>query len=461
MVPPFAINKKYRFTFFLCVLCSIVTAQIRDNASETFATARLQQQAVLLIFSGSDWCQPCIRFNKTILSDTPFTRFARQHLIVLTADFPQRKKLPAELVAQNEALAAQYNPEGAFPKILLLNPDQSVLTTLSYNNQSVVQFTRQISDYLYKANMMKEYSIQTRLMGSDFEFIVVANNKNTADHWLNGCIRETRRIENLLTEFNETSQTAIINKNAGIKPVVVHKEVYDLINRSILISRLCEGAFDITASALKRLYNFKGDAFLLPSKKIIEEAVTKTGYDKIKLLPGNNVFLPVEGMRIGFGAIGKGYAADNVKTLLQDGGIASGVVNASGDLTAWGTRPNGEPWKTGIADPDKPGDIIVWLPVNEISIATSGNYIQYFDVNGKRYSHNIDPKTGYPVVGIKSVSVIGPSAELSDSLATAVTILGVKKGLQFINQLPSTHCLVIDDRNAVHHSKNLNIKTYG
>lgn len=454
---------RYKKIVLFILLCGwLIPARTQQflNAKDAFSYSLQQHKALFLIFSGSDWCQPCMRFNKTILSDSAFVRFAREKLVILTADFPQRKKLSDKEVARNEDLASRYNPNGDFPRLVLLSPDQSVIGIVEYNNQSPRIFIDQISNYLHGAKMFKEYSIQSKLMGSVFEFIVLAENKTAGDHWLKESIRETKRIESLLTEFDESSQTSFINRNAGIRTVTVDKEVYNLIERSNRISRLCDGAFDISAGALKKLYNFRGDNFTLPDHKTIKEVLSKTGYQKIELSPPDKVYLSTIGMRIGFGAIGKGYAADQVKKLLQQNGVSSGVINASGDLTAWGNRANGEPWKTGIAHPDKPSEIIVWLPVNELSVATSGNYIQYFDVNGIRYSHNIDPKTGYPVIGIKSVSIISPGAELSDALATAVTVMGVKNGLHFINQLPQTHAIIVDEKNNIYSSNNLNISTH-
>ena len=445
------------------LLCSwLIPARTQQfhNVKEAFSYSLQQHKALFVIFSGSDWCQPCMRFSKSILSDSAFIRFAREKLVILTADFPQRKKLPEEEVTLNEELASRYNPKGDFPRLVLLSPDQAVIGIVEYNNQSPGIFIEQISNYLQRANMLKEYSIQSKLMGSAFEFIVLAENKIAGDHWLNESIRETKRIESLLTEFDENSQTSLINRNAGIRSVGVDKEVYELIERSNRISHLCDGSFDISAGALKKLYNFRGENFTLPDPKTIKETLSKTGYRKIELTPPDKVFLSAIGMRIGFGAIGKGYAADQVKKLLQKNGVTNGVINASGDLTAWGNRANGDQWKTGIAHPDNPSEIIVWLPVNEISVATSGNYIQYFDVNGVRYSHNIDPKTGYPVTGIKSVSIISPGAELSDALATAVTVMGVKNGLHFINQLPQTHAIIVDEKNNIYTSQHLNISSH-
>jgi thiamine biosynthesis lipoprotein len=164
-------------------------------------------------------------------------------------------------------------------------------------------------------------------------------------------------------------------------------------------------------------------------------------------------------MHISFAAIGKGYAADCVMKLWKQRGIKSGVINASGDLTLWGKRANGSNWKVGIASPDNKDEIILWIPVEEGSVATSGDYEQFFVHDGIRYSHNINPITCKPLTGIKSVSVVSSSAELCDALCTAVYVMGVEVGLHFINQLPKTHCLIIDDANKIHHSKNLNVIT--
>lgn len=401
-----------------------------------------------------------MRFNNTILNDSLFIRFSQQQLLIIKADFPQRKKLPATEVAQNETLASRYNPQGEFPKLLLLSPDETILKAITYNNQSSRQFIEQISNYLHAANMLKEYSLKTKLMGSAFEFIVTADNKAAGEHWLKESVREVKRIEELFTEFSESSQTSLINQHAGIKPVIVDNEVYNLIERSNRISKLCNGAFDITAGSIKRLYNFKGESFNFPAPSQIQDALEKSGYRNIQLNPPNQVFLKKAGMRIAFGAIGKGYAADKVKQLLQQNGITSGVINASGDLTAWGTRSNGEPWKMGVAHPDDPSKIILWLPINNLSVATSGNYFQFFEWKGNKYSHNIDPRSGLPVKGIKSVTIISPGAELSDALATAVTVLGVKEGLSLINQLPQTHCIAVDEKNKVYYSKNLNMQMH-
>lgn len=302
----------------------------------------------------------------------------------------------------------------------------------------------------------RETRRQVRLMGSDFEFVIVDEEPVTA---LYAAIDEVKRIELLLTEFSGTSQTSLINQNAGIQPVFVDEEVYRLIKRCKELSTLTQGAFDITCGVLKRLYNFKREIFKLPDASLIHSVLGKTGSDKIQLKGPNRVFLDKPGMHIAFGAIGKGYAADMVKRKLIESGIKSGVINASGDLTAFGRRRDGSWWKVGIADPDNPSRVLFWLPVDNASVATSGNYEQYFEVGGVRYSHNIDPRTGLPVKGIKSVTIVSSSAELSDALATAVTVMGVDVGLHLIEQLPGAHCLIITDQNKIFTSRHLRIES--
>lgn len=292
-------------------------------------------------------------------------------------------------------------------------------------------------------------------MGSDFE-LIVCGAEEESNSWLNSGITEIQRLEYLLTAFSNTSETARINLNAGISPVKVVPEVWTLIQRCIHLSGLTQGAFDITSGALKALYSFKDKTSGWPAHHALAEALHCTGYQHIDLQDAHQVYLKRKGMRIGFGAIGKGYAADCVKKLWTNAGVISGVVNASGDLTAWGVQPDGSPWKVGIADPDDPQHIIMWLPVDNASVATSGNYEQFFDYKGIRYSHNIDPVTGLPARFLKSVTIISPSAELSDALATAVTIMGVEVGMNFVNQLPHVHCVIIDEQHKVFTSEKIN-----
>lgn len=289
---------------------------------------------------------------------------------------------------------------------------------------------------------------QARLMGSAFEFVLVADERS-GQVLLEECVSEVTRIEKLLTEFSETSQTAMLNRTAGIAPVRVDAEVYALLRRCHELSRITQGAFDVTASLLKKLYDFKHEHFIMPGRQRIKDTLLRVGYDKIKFMENNHIFLSEPGMHIGFGAIGKGYAADRVRRLMIARGVRGGVINASGDLAAWGVRSDGAPWSIGIADPGNPGTPLVQFPLINAAVATSGDYERFFEFKGKRYSHSIDPLTGKPVKGVKSVSVVSRSAELSDALATAVFIMGPATGLHLVEQLPGVHALLINEENEI------------
>ena len=160
-------------------------------------------------------------------------------------------------------------------------------------------------------------------------------------------------------------------------------------------------------------------------------------------------------MKIGFGAIGKGYAANRAKLIMTNLNIKNGVVNAGGDLTSWGTKPGGELWTVGIIDPFNKEKVKLWLNVTNIAVVTSGDYEKFVMIDGKRYSHIINPKTGWPAQGVKSVSIICPDAELADALATTLFCIGRKSGIALINELDGIECLVIDDTNKIFYSNKL------
>lgn len=298
-----------------------------------------------------------------------------------------------------------------------------------------------------------------KLMGNRFELTVVSENEEWAFNRIDEAVAEISRIEKLLTTFSDNSQTNLINRNAGIAPVKVDKEVFDIISRSKKISDITQGAFDITYGSVdKRLWNFDQTMTSLPDPVIAKKAVHLINYRNIILDEKCTVFLKEKGMRIGFGGIGKGYAAERAKIILQQKGVKSGIVNAAGDLTAWGLQPNGEEWTIGIADPAANRHPFSWFSITDMAVATSGNYEKFVMIDGKKYSHTIDPKTGMPVHGIKSVTIISPNAEIADAMATPVMIMGIKVGLDMVNQVKGLACIIVDDHDKIHTSKNINLK---
>ena len=297
-----------------------------------------------------------------------------------------------------------------------------------------------------------------KLMGNRFEITVVADDEDWANECIEAGIAEIRRIEKLLTTFSDDSETSLINKNAGIEPVAVSAETFNLIERSVRISKITQGAFDITYGSVdKHLWNFDVNMKSLPDKETAHKLVRLINYRNIILDAENlTVFLKEVGMRIGFGGIGKGYAAERAKYIMKQMGAESGLVNASGDLTAWGYQPNGKPWTIGIVNPNEAGQVFSYLNITDMAIATSGNYEKYILINGKKYSHTIDPRTGLPVTGIKSVTIISPNAEIADAMATPVTIMGIKAGLDMINQIKDIEAIIIDDHDILYKSDNIN-----
>lgn len=296
-----------------------------------------------------------------------------------------------------------------------------------------------------------------KLMGNRFVIGVVAHHADWANQCIDEAVAEIQRIEALLTTYKESSQANLINQHAGIAPVKVDKEVFELITRSIRISELTQGAFDITyGSVSKQFWNFDKTMTSLPDAAQRKQLLKLINYRNIELdAQHSTVYLKEKGMRIGFGGIGKGYAAEQAKQLLKNKGITSGIVNAAGDLTVWGSQPNGRPWTIGIANPDAAHEFISSINITNTSVATSGNYEKFVMIDGKRYSHTIDPKTGLPVTGIKSVTIICPNAEIADAMATPVMIMGIKAGIDMINQVKGLACIIIDDNDVVHTSKNI------
>ena len=300
-----------------------------------------------------------------------------------------------------------------------------------------------------------------KLMGSRFDITVVAMDSIKADQYIDLAVQEISRIEKLISSWDPASETSRINRNAGIEPVRVDKELFDLIKRSLAISRLTDGAFDITYASMDKIWKFDGSMTEMPTVEAIRNSVSRVGFGKIVLDESNfTVFLPEAGMKIGFGAIGKGYAADKAKKMLMDYGVQAGIINASGDMNTWGNQPDDEDWKVAITNPMDKGKAFGLVPVRQGAVVTSGDYEKYVEFNGIRYTHIIDPKTGYPAHGVISSTVFAPSAELADALATSLFVMGVDVGIARINQLPNVECILIDEDGNIHTSDNININNH-
>lgn len=299
------------------------------------------------------------------------------------------------------------------------------------------------------------------LLGSPFEISVVAKDSVQGNYFTTIAIDEVKRIENLISDWIPTTQISKVNQNAGIQPVKVDQEVYDLVERAIKISKLTSGAFDISYASMDKIWKFDGSLTAMPSPEAIKKSVERVGFQNIILNPKDTtIFLKNQGMKLGLGGIGQGYIADKIKILLQEKGCTSGLVNVSGDINTWGKQPDGKSWTVGIVNPMNKNKVFATFPLEDSAVETSGSYEKYVTFNGKRYSHIIDPRTGYPASGIVSVSVFAKQTEIADALATGIFVLGVEVGLDLINQLNGIGCIIVDDKGVIHTSKNIDIKKF-
>ncbi|WP_339653572.1 FAD:protein FMN transferase [Flavobacterium frigidarium] len=299
------------------------------------------------------------------------------------------------------------------------------------------------------------------MLGSPFEMIVVADDILQANIYIDIALAEVSRLENLISDWIPTTPISEVNRNAGIKAVIVPQEVFDLVQRSITVSKLTSGAFDITYASMDKIWKFDGSMKKMPSEEEIRNSVAKVGYQNIVLNPkDHSIFLKNEGMKLGLGGIGQGFIADKIKALLIAKGAPAGIVNISGDINTWGKQIDGKQWKVGIKNPLNKDKIFATFPLENSAVETSGSYEKYVTFNGVRYSHIIDTRTGYPASGVISVSVFATSTELADALATGIFVLGVDIGINLIDQLPGVGCIYVEDNGKITASKNIDLKKY-
>ncbi|HEY9197441.1 MAG TPA: FAD:protein FMN transferase [Mucilaginibacter sp.] len=306
------------------------------------------------------------------------------------------------------------------------------------------------------SNNLTTYRRNVHAMGDKFEISVVGNDPLLANEQIEAAIDEINRVEKLLSTLGDDSNIKQINRSAGIAPVKANGEIFRLISRALQISELTHGAFDITY--------FTGNTG--NDISLIEDTLVKPApYPAIQMNYKNvvldaakqTIFLKEKGMRIGFGANSKGYAADRAKFILQMNGVTSGVINSGGDLLTWGVQPDQEPWTVAAADPEQSRQPFAGLNISNMAFATSINAEKYASVGKKKIQSTFNSRKGFPVSEIKSVSVVSPTAEFADAMASPVLSIGVNAGMYMINQLNQIGCIIIDDQNRVYTSKGMSI----
>ena len=300
------------------------------------------------------------------------------------------------------------------------------------------------------------------LMGSHFTFTVVAENDSAGQQALRASLDEVHRIDHLMSFWDSTSEVVHINRMAGVRPVAVSPETFDLITRTLRLSKLSDGAFDITFASADKLYHFDRQPHpALPDSALVKTSVRRIGWQKIQMdAVRHTVFLPEKGMRINLAGILQGYGLRRAKQVLDGLGIKGGLMNGSGDIYCWGRQADGSLWRVAIGDPDHPRSVAAWVDVTDMAVVTAGNYEQYFTVGGQMYGHIINPQTGYPSIGLRSVTIICPDVELADGLDEVVFVKGPTAGLAFINKLKGVDCTLITDDNRTLVSQGMKLNYY-
>jgi thiamine biosynthesis lipoprotein len=308
----------------------------------------------------------------------------------------------------------------------------------------------------------RNFTRSARLMGSHFTFTAVSADDSLAWRAIRAGIREAQRIDRLFSYWDSTSQITRVNRAAGLQPVVVDQEVYDLIARTLKLSALSNGAFDITFAGGEKIYKFdRQEHASLPDSAIVRASVRRINYRNVLLNPAtHSVMLKEKGMRMNLAGILQGYGVRRAQELMKQMGIKGGLINGSGDVSCWGRQGDGSLWRIAIGDPAHPQTISSWLTVTDMAVVTAGNYEQYFTVKGQYYGHIINPHTGYPATGLRSVTIICPDVELADGLDEVVFVLGPEEGLAFINRLKGVDCTLITNDGRTLASKGMQVNYY-
>lgn len=283
------------------------------------------------------------------------------------------------------------------------------------------------------------------LLGTVVEIQVRDVNEKKAEDAITKAFAEVKRIDDLFTTYNEASPIWKLN-NSSDSIISVDPEIYNLIVLCDSITKLSNGCFDVSLDNLTKVWGFYTNDPKFPVKAAIDLALSLSGWNNIKLIEENKI-IKHNNVGLNFGAIAKGYAVDKAIEILKNNEIKEALVNAGGEISVIGND-----WIVGIQHPREINSIIKKIKVDGFTVATSGDYEQYFEVDGNRYHHILDPKTGYPSTGLQSVTIINKSNAFADALATGVFVMGKENGLKLIETLDDTEAMIIDDKGKIFYS---------
>ncbi|MGO9802728.1 MAG: FAD:protein FMN transferase [Steroidobacteraceae bacterium] len=294
------------------------------------------------------------------------------------------------------------------------------------------------------------------IMGTRIYVEVWADDRAQGDAAIAAVMDEMRRIDALMSHYKPDSELSMINARAAQEPVQVDAELFDLIKLSTHFSQLTDGAFDITYASVGYLYNYP--LHVHPSEEQIKAALPAVNWRYLVFDAAHHTIrFAHPGMRIDLGGIAKGYAVDRGVALLQAHGIAHAIVTAGGDSRLLGDH-RGRPWLVSIAHPDEPHNpdkVVTRIPLADCAVSTSGDYERYFDEDGIRYHHIIDPHTGHSATKVRSATIIGPTATQTDGLSKTAFVLGPEKALEIIERLPDFDAVFVTPAGKLLYSKGL------
>jgi thiamine biosynthesis lipoprotein len=294
------------------------------------------------------------------------------------------------------------------------------------------------------------FSDSSILMGTFVEITVAERSEKSARAAIRAALEEISRVDELSSAYNPQSALRRVNLEAYGKPVVVDRGLFDLIRDSVAYSAASGGAFDITVQPVMALWSFDSGG-KRPDADRLRQSLPLVGSEHLVLDEKNrSVGFKVPGMGIDLGAIAAGWAADRAMARMEALGVENAIVDAGGEIRVRGTRPDGSPWRIGIRHPRAEGVLLAKLELTDTAIATSGDYERFFEEGGVRYHHILDPATGMPASGCRSVTVLASTASEADACSTAAFVLGPERGIAFLKSRPGVRGVIVDAAGALH-----------
>lgn len=449
------IGKFHPFTFIVGVTAK---GKIKDIAILVYRESRggeIARKRFLYQFVGKSLKNP-IRINKDIINVTGATMSVqymcagvRKVLAVIdeyylsgkrNGDTISRAHTPAILPAKEEPASktsiSQSAKAGAVDVQKITKQDKKETDNREglFSDEKIIKETRMI-------------------MGTFAEVSVYAKDEKIAGQAVKGALDEMERMDRIMSNYKQDSELSLLNKNAAKSPVPCQGDLLRVIEQSHYYSELSGGAFDITVSPLVALWGFFQGKGHIPSDKEIEKVLPAISYKNIAINKNTGakktgtVFFKNTQTQIDLGAIGKGYAVDKALEIVKKFGVKNACINLGGNIYVSGTPYDKTAWKIGVQHPRNAGEILGYLELRDEATATSGDYERFFEMNGKRYAHIINPLTGRPVSGTIATTIVAPTGTEVDALSTSLFVLGHEKGLELVRKIPNVHAMIISEGN--------------